>query len=274
MRLMLAVAVLCAVAAPVRAQEDQEGKDHPMFSRMPGYYINRYDVQDFASVDLETEPPKRVEGRYWQIEYWVKEDAKKFGPLQIARNHTDPIVKRGGRKIVEDVDTSGGTTVAVLPAGGKNIWVEVQAGNSGDYYTLTVVEEAGMEQKVEFSAMELAKALSTTGSVALHNILFDTGKATIRPESAAALAPVGELLQNDAALKLEIQGHTDNVGQPAANLQLSRDRAAAVRVYLVQNFGIDGARLATAGFGDTRPVADNSSESGRARNRRVELVKK
>ena len=124
---------------------------------MPGYYINRYDAQDFATVDLETEPPKKVEGRYWQIEYWVKEDAKKFGPVQIARNHTDPIVKRGGRKIVEDVDTSGGTTVAVLPAGGKNIWVQVQAGNSGDYYTLTVVEEAGMEQKVEFSAMEVSR---------------------------------------------------------------------------------------------------------------------
>ena len=274
MRLMLAVAVLCAVAAPVRAQEDQEGKDHPMFSRMPGYYINRYDAQDFATVDLETEPPKKVEGRYWQIEYWVKEDAKKFGPVQIARNHTDPIVKRGGRKIVEDVDTSGGTTVAVLPAGGKNIWVQVQAGNSGDYYTLTVVEEAGMEQKVEFSAMELAKALSTTGSVALHNILFDTGKATIRPESAAALAPVGELLRDDAALKLEIQGHTDNVGQPAANLKLSQDRAASVKTYLVSNFGIAAARLTTAGLGDTKPVADNTSEAGRAQNRRVELVKK
>ena len=245
-----------------------------MFSRMPGYYINRYDAQDFATVDLETEPPKKVEGRYWQIEYWVKEDAKKFGPVQIARNHTDPIVKRGGRKIVEDVDTSGGTTVAVLPAGGKNIWVQVQAGNSGDYYTLTVVEEAGMEQKVEFSAMELAKALSTTGSAALHNILFDTGKATIRPESAAALAPVGELLRNDTALKLEIQGHTDNVGQPAANLKLSQDRAASVKTYLVSNFGIAAARLTTAGLGDTKPVADNMSEAGRAQNRRVELVKK
>ena len=131
-----------------------------------------------------------------------------------------------------------------------------------------------MEQKVEFSAGELARALNDKGSVALHNILFDSGKATLKAESAAALAPVGELLKSDAGLKLEIQGHTDNVGQPPVNLKLSQDRAAAVKAYLVQSFGIPAARLTTAGFGDTRPVSDNSAEAGRAQNRRVELVKK
>ena len=130
-----------------------------------------------------------------------------------------------------------------------------------------------MEQKVEFTAMELAKALNDTGSVALHNILFDTGKATLKAESAAALAPVGELLKSDPALKVEIQGHTDNVGQAAANLRLSQDRATAVKAYLVQTFSIPAARLTTAGFGDTKPVAPNT-EAGRAQNRRVELVKK
>jgi outer membrane protein OmpA-like peptidoglycan-associated protein len=276
MRYVLAVVMVCAAAATGRAQDaDIEGsKDHPMFSRMPGYYINRYDAQDFASVDLETEPPRKVEGRFWAIEYWVKEGAKKFGPVQIARNHTDPIVKRGGTKLLDDVDTSGGTTVAHLPMGGRNIWLQVQVANSGDTYTLTVVEEAGMEQKVEFTAAELADALSSAGSVALHNILFDTGKATLKPESSSALAPVCELLKNDTALKLEIQGHTDNVGQPAANLKLSQDRAAAVKAYLVQNAAIAPARLTTAGFGDTKPVAANATESGRAQNRRVELVKK
>ena len=271
MRYVLALVMVCAAAANGRAQgadiadiADIEGStDHPMFSRMPGYYINRYDAQDFASVDLETDPPKKVEGRFWAIEYWVKEGAKKFGPVQIARNHTDPIVMRGGRKLLDDVDTSGGTTVAQLPMGGRNIWLQVQVANSGDTYTLTVVEEAGMEQKVEFTAAELADALSSTGSVSLHNILFDTGKATLKPESAGALAPV-----------CEIQGHTDNVGQPAANLKLSQDRAAAVKAYLVQNAGIAPARLTTAGFGDSKPVAANTTDSGRAQNRRVELVKK
>ena len=131
-----------------------------------------------------------------------------------------------------------------------------------------------MEQKVDFTAMELAKALNATGSVALHNILFDTGKATIKVESAAALTPIADLLKNDASLKLEIQGHTDNIGAAAANLKLSQDRAAAVKGYLVQKLGSDGARLTTAGLGDTKPVADNKTEDGRGQNRRVELVKK
>jgi OOP family OmpA-OmpF porin len=276
MRLWLAAAVLCLCAAPAAAQDtDADGsKDHPMFSRMPGYYIEDYDAQDFSSLELDTDPARTVEGRYWKIAYWLKEGAKKFGPVQISRNYTDLMIKRGGKKLFDDMDSSGGTTVAQMPIAGKNLYLELKISNYGEVYELYIVEEAAMEQKVEFTAMELAKALNETGSVALHNILFDTGKATLKPESAAALAPVGELLQNDAALQLEIQGHTDNVGQPAANLKLSQDRAAAVKTYLVQTFGVAAARLTTRGLGDTKPLAPNTAETGRAQNRRVELVKK
>ncbi len=276
MRLWTIVAVAGLCAAPALAQNpDADGsKDHPMFSRMPGYYIEEYDAQDFSTHELDLYPPKKVEGRYTKISYWLKEGARKVGPVQIARNYTDLVVKRGGRKLLDDVDASGGTTIAQLPINGKNLWLQVSVSNSGEVYDLIIVEEAGMEQKVEFTATELARALNDKGSVALHNILFDTGKATLKAESAAALAPVGELLKNDAALKLEIQGHTDNVGQAAANLKLSQDRAAAVKTYLVQTFTIPAARLTTAGFGDTKPVADNAAEAGRSQNRRVELVKK
>jgi len=74
-------------------------------------------------------------------------------------------------------------------------------------------------------------------------------------------------------LKLEIQGHTDNVGAKDANLKLSRDRADSVKAYLVKG-GVVASRLTTAGFGDAQPVADNGTEEGRAQNRRVVLVKK
>jgi len=275
-RLVLTAAAACLLSAPAVAQDqDADGsKDHPMFSRMPGYYIEDYDAQDFTTFELDTEPPRTVEGRYWKISYWLKENAKKFGPVQISRNYVDLMTRRGGKKLFDDMDTSGGTTIAQMPIQGKNIYLQVKVNNSGEVYELYVVEEAAMEQKVEFTAMELARALEEKGSVALHNILFDTGKATLKPESAASLAPVGELLKGDAALALEIQGHTDNVGQAAANLKLSQDRAAAVKAYLVQTFGIPAARLTTAGFGDTKPVAPNTAEAGRAQNRRVELVKK
>jgi OmpA-OmpF porin, OOP family len=276
MRFWLMAAALCLCAVPAAAQDtDADGsKDHPMFSRMPGYYIEDYDAQDFSTFELDTDPARTVEGRYWKISYWLKEGARKVGPVQLARNYVDLMTRRGGKKLYDDVDASGGTAVAQMPAAGKNIYLQITINNSGEVYDLYVIEEAAMEQKVEFTAMELARALNDKGSVALHNILFDTGKATLKPESAAALAPVGELLKGDATLALEIQGHTDNVGQPAANLKLSQDRAAAVKAYLVQTFGIPAGRLTTSGFGDSKPIASNTAEDGRAKNRRVELVKR
>jgi outer membrane protein OmpA-like peptidoglycan-associated protein len=268
-----ALAFLCAL--PCAGQDDAEGaKDHPMFSRMPGYYIDDCDANDFGGLDLSLEPEKHVEGRFWQITYRIKEGEKRFGPLQIARNYTDLAVKRGGKRLSEQLDASGGTSVAQLPAGGKNIWIQLSIADRGDYYELAIVEEAAMEQKVAFTAAELARRLNENGSVALHDILFDTGQATLKPESAAALAPIGELLKTQPQFNLEIQGHTDNVGSGSQNLKLSQERAAAVKGYLVQAFGVSADRMTTSGFGDSRPIADNHTEQGRAQNRRVELVKK
>jgi len=118
----------------------------------------------------------------------------------------------------------------------------------------------------------MAKALASTGRIALHGILFDTGKANIKAESSPALDEIAKLLKSDPSLKLSVEGHTDNVGLKPVNLDLSTKRAAAVKAALVSR-GIDGDRLSTQGYGDNKPVADNSSEKGRAQNRRVELVK-
>jgi OOP family OmpA-OmpF porin len=267
--------VLLGTPSIGRGQDVEGSKDHPMFSRMPGYQITEYEAQDFSAYEFRTEPEKRVEGRYWQISYEIKEGAKKAGPIQIGRNYTDPIVKRGGQKLSEDLDAGGGSTVARLPvAAGKNLWLEIDVSNDGEMYELTVVEEAGLKQDVEFTAAELSNQLATAGTVSLHGILFDTGRATIKPESAATLETVADVLKQDPALKLEIRGHTDNVGAPAANLKLSQDRAAAVKAHLVQTAGVAADRLSTAGFGDTKPVADNTTEQGRAQNRRVELAKR
>jgi len=278
-RLFLSFACLAVllIAAPAWAQNDEpNAKDHPMFSRFPGYYIADYDAQDFGAFDFDVanETTKHVEGKYWKIEYQLKENAKKGGPIEIGRNYLAIFTSRGGVKLADDLSSTGGSITMRMPAGGKNIWLNIVINNSGEIYTLTIVEEAGMEQKVEFTSAELAKALNEKGSVAIHGILFDTGKATIKPESAAAIAPIGDLLKSTPALKLEIQGHTDNVGAAAANLKLSQDRAASVKAYIVSTFGVAADRLTTAGFGDTKPVGDNKTDAGRSENRRVELVKK
>jgi outer membrane protein OmpA-like peptidoglycan-associated protein len=272
----LAAAVLVLVATPASGQErDVEGsKDHPMFSRFPGYYVTTYDEQEFGAhtIYLPDGSEKRIEGRYWQISYELMEGRRKGGPIEIGRNYLKLMTDRRGVRVADDLAAGGGRLAARMPVANKTLWLDIAVSNGGEVYELTIVEEAAMAQKVEFTAAELANLLNARGSVALHGILFDTGKATIKPESAGPLGEVIALLEGDPALALAIHGHTDNVGAAAANLRLSQDRAAAVKAYLVRG-GIDAGRLATGGFGDTKPVADNRREDGRAQNRRVELVK-
>ena len=98
------------------------------------------------------------------------------------------------------------------------------------------------------------------------------GRATLRPESEAVLAQVAALLNDEPDWKMKIEGHTDSTGTKQGNQALSQQRAAAVVGWLVKD-GIAASRLTAVGMGDTKPVADNSTDAGRARNRRVELVK-
>ena len=127
--------------------------------------------------------------------------------------------------------------------------------------------------RVAAGGKDLYSALEREGRVAVQDILFDTGTATIKPASAETLAEIGALLTEHADLRLLVEGHTDSEGDFAANMTLSTERAEAVRAYLLERHGIDGARLQIMGLGQTRPVASNDTEAGRAENRRVELVR-
>ena len=119
---------------------------------------------------------------------------------------------------------------------------------------------------------DLYDALSSAGRVATQGIYFDTGSDVIRGESTPTLKEITAMLTEHADLKLTIEGHTDNVGDAAANKALSEQRAAAVKAYLV-SAGVAAERLSTAGFGDTKPAVPNTTAEGRRQNRRVELVK-
>jgi len=116
------------------------------------------------------------------------------------------------------------------------------------------------------------EALSKDGFMALY-INFDTGKAEIKPESQGTVAQIVALLNGHEDLKLSIEGHTDNVGTPAANKTLSEQRAKAVMAAVIKG-GVAAARLSAVGWGQEKPIADNRGEEGRAKNRRVEIVKK
>ncbi len=115
--------------------------------------------------------------------------------------------------------------------------------------------------------------LLADGKVVTQGILFASGSDVIQPESTPTLKEIGTMLKDHSDLKISIEGHTDNVGEDAANQTLSDKRAASVKAYLIEKYGIDAARLETKGFGESKPVASNDTPEGRQNNRRVELVK-
>lgn len=125
---------------------------------------------------------------------------------------------------------------------------------------------------VTVAAEEMAEQISTSGSVALYGIYFDTDKADIKPESADTLEQIVKLLKDSPDLKLLVVGHTDNIGTFTYNMDLSQQRADAVVKELRTKFGIEAERLGSVGVSYSSPVASNKTEEGRAKNRRIELV--
>lgn len=143
----------------------------------------------------------------------------------------------------------------------------------GAYLAVDIIETQPMVQKmVTVTAAEMSQSLSAVGKVALYGIYFDPNKWDIKPESRPALKEIAILLNKQPTLRLHVVGHTDNVGGYEANTVLSKRRAEAVAASLVKDFGISALRLTANGAAYLAPVASNSTEAGRAKNRRVELV--
>ncbi len=127
--------------------------------------------------------------------------------------------------------------------------------------------------RVAESQKTLYDELNAKGRWATQGILFDTGKSDVKPESTPTLKQIAAAFKDHPELKVEIQGHTDNVGKPDANLKLSQARADAVKKVLTAEYGVKADQVTAKGYGDTKPSADNKTAEGRANNRRVELVK-
>jgi outer membrane protein OmpA-like peptidoglycan-associated protein len=152
---------------------------------------------------------------------------------------------------------------------GNELWVEAVTLGGDDFY-LTIVLKELMKQDV--TASNMFEALNRDGHIALY-INFDTGKSIIRDESKPIIEQIVQMLKTNPELKISVEGHTDNVGTPASNKTLSEARAKSVVSAIVAQ-GISAERLSPAGYGQDKPIGDNNTEEGRAKNRRVELVKK
>ena len=270
MRLMLCLLLWSLLNnGSLRAQDqDAEGcKDSAIITRMPGSTIHSCDNKEFDQKSMPISKDqdgnvkeKTVEGELHSWDYGTREGVSE---IQVFRNFETALKKAG---FTIDYEDSPGT----LTAHKGKTWYFLE--NSGSYYYQTIVTEKAMEQEVTADASSLNDELNKSGHVAVYGIQFDTGKATIQPSSANVLAEIVKLLQQNADLKLRVEGHTDNQGNAATNQTLSEKRAQAVVAWLTGK-GIAASRLTSKGFGATKPVADNSTDDGRAKNRRVELVK-
>jgi outer membrane protein OmpA-like peptidoglycan-associated protein len=261
------------------AGAESEFKDTPYFSGMPNHRITEASDQEFTDYRFYNgKDCTSVEGKKYFRTYSLKEGAKQGSDLQISRNYSNSIKSMGGT-IIFDGECSGANCaencggrmlVGKVIKGGSELWVEVAPFNEGNDYYLTVIVKEAMKQDV--TASNILDALNRDGRIALY-INFDTGKATMRAESKPIIAQIVEMLKGNPGLMVSVEGHTDNVGSPASNKTLSDQRAKTVVVAIVAE-GIDAKRLSALGHGQDKPVADNKTEEGRAKNRRVELVKK
>jgi flagellar motor protein MotB len=298
-----AVIVCAAAVAFVKAQDLPKSQDHPLVKRYPNSRITRYYQKEFESCDMPTgkavgytfEKSQRVEGKITTITY---ENPKGRSLLEISRNYEDALKGAGVQTLFACTNEECGAgygppNVECSPQWGTPTRTRHFTGKlsraEGDAYVslhvhapdtpewvftvLTVVETKPMDTGlVTVDAAALMNDIASTGHASVYGIYFDTGKSDIKAESAAALAEIAKLLGRDARLKLHVVGHTDSTGALAANIDLSRRRAQSVVTALTTTHKIAADRLRPDGVGPLAPVANNATEGGRAKNRRVELV--
>jgi OOP family OmpA-OmpF porin len=271
--------VLAGVALVAqRPMADFKGfKDPALFTRMPGFVLptnvsvkeEQFGSYPFRVLDQGKDRTQPVEGRLATYKY-IFDMTRGAVPskLQIIRNYQSAAAALGGKVLFENPNR---TTILIVKDG-KETWVDVTPVATGSEYTLTIVERQAMKQDVVADAAALKAGLAQSGHVEVPGIFFDTGKSEVKPESTAALKEIATLLKNEPAVRVWVVGHTDNTGVDAANVALSQARAAAVVKALVTQMGVATERLAPQGVGPYAPVAPNTTDEGRAKNRRVELV--
>lgn len=274
--------------------KDPEGQTNVQYERTREIPFDRHYF--IAGNTLRAEEGK-ISVAMYNLEY-PPNDGRRYSPLEFHRNYEEAIASLGGKRVDEVqytdefVKANGGrpelekyyrgagagdwnteNRTYVIRSPDKEYWINISTGRVPQHGFVVVLEKQAMKSKLAFvDAAAMKKALDADGRVALY-INFDVDKATLRPDAQPVIEEIQKLLDADAALKLSIEGHTDSTGSADHNRKLSTARARSVLGALV-GLGVDPTRLSSQGFGPDKPLADNGSEQGRAKNRRVELVKK
>jgi outer membrane protein OmpA-like peptidoglycan-associated protein len=272
---LAAVAACCGVPAALAA--DAKGcKDPAMFEqRIPGYQIARCAQGQDAYVFRWPGGQQSVMGLKTEVVYSVPKPADGSAPRYIAMNYANAVARIGGTMLEDPNKTSlGDRVVARLTVEGREVWVRVDSespvvGGKWQTYRVIVVQTDAAAQVI--SARRMLDELQAKGYITLY-VPFDTAQWVIKPEGKPVVDEIVALLKSQPDLRVSVEGHTDNQGTEASNLTLSQNRAQAVVQAVVQS-GIAAARMRSVGHGQAKPIAPNDTAEGRARNRRVELVK-
>ena len=232
--------------------------DFPWLGPLPGWQFRSsvldtdpFRVSITGAADLELVAPSSIIKTYRQ----PPDDMS--NSLFHAAYH-DALIKAGWTILYDRQDVS---LTAHYTQNGRNLWATLYKGEFNEIR----VADAGAVNK------DMGSSLKTNCHVELYGVLFDFNKSTLQSASDPVLQQILDLLKKNPTQKIEVQGHTDNVGADAYNQTLSEARAKAIVTWLTQH-GIAGDRLTAKGFGKTRPIADNATDTGRAKNRRVEIA--
>jgi OmpA family len=218
------------------------------------------DHRDIQVRDDEKGEPVAVDGNSRTVMY---ECAVEITPADIVARAATAL-----RAFAFEVPYQFSDKEGALTAHKGDLWITMEA--ASHFYTLTELTVTAPDYDSIVDAPGMAEALDKYGKAPLYGITFLTGRADITPESVITLREVIALMNDNPDLRVRVTGHTDSTGTKTANSDLSFKRAQSVVDYLVRS-GIKRARLEAAGAGDSEPVADNSTEAGRLRNRRIEL---
>jgi outer membrane protein OmpA-like peptidoglycan-associated protein len=236
--------------------------DYPYAAPFPGGSLQK---TEHASRNLEVKPRNASQPLVFHVAetkwYAIPKDVS---PYEFVTAY-DRALEKSGWSVERDAIGSDGVVWAHYAKNGRDLWLYTRA--QGGQQSINVVDVGA-----DSAAARLKQELAAAGHVALYGIYFDTDSATPKPESETTLQHVLQVMTGDGSLHLEVQGHTDDSGSPEHNAKLSGDRAASVKAWLTAH-GIAAARLTSKGYGATKPVADNHTPEGKAKNRRVELAR-
>jgi outer membrane protein OmpA-like peptidoglycan-associated protein len=257
-----------AVAPPALTILPPGPGDYRLVGHLPNFTASKPVTRNFDSMTFEIDDadgPKSVtaEGKTFVVNYQLKEGLPELSNPELRFNYAEAL-RRKGAEILHD---GGRDVVGRLLDNGQVVWL--RAAVSGASVELSTLEEKPFVPSIK--PAEIQAALQKAGRVALY-VNFDFDKATLRPDAAPVVQQVLDLLKADPSLRLGIEGHTDAMGAADHNRTLSADRAKSFVAALVAA-GIAPNRLVPSGFGPDKPITTNDTSEGRAKNRRVELVR-